>query len=333
MAEINLLKAGYKGKLGDTTGAQWKDKYTIRSKIWSKAPPTEVQTKNVRAFEKLNRLASGIARTTWNYLPLNDKKMLKHNAVAKWLKPVIRNKKFEPQNAEEIIGSGEQIRIYNFTKNLTSSTLNIKIRTNNNVPDENKKIVTIIFNAETGNVIHGSVNDYINTNETIWADMKKKQVYQVIAFVSEKHGLNNYTNSFRLKKEAGMQYTLEEQMTQDVWIDGRPIYQKTWQITTPTVPSGSSIDITLPDTGIDYAISDEVVFDAKLDYIQRSTGEIVVVNSQNSQLYAGFVNAYMNMSDGRMRLNIGAGNQTIATRISSTTAIVTLRYVKKSDIT
>ncbi len=96
MAEMNILNGTYHGRLGRTTGVKWKNKEVVKGKIWSKTPNNETQTKSVRAFECLNRIASAIAKNWWQWLGLSDSKMLKHNAVARLLKDCVTGHTFTP---------------------------------------------------------------------------------------------------------------------------------------------------------------------------------------------------------------------------------------------
>jgi hypothetical protein len=95
MARLNLVKGEFKGTLGKFVGTKYKGIAVIKSAPFGVAPPTLSQTANVRAFEKLNRLAVAMAKAFWPKLGLSDKKMLKHNATAQWLKPLIASHQFE----------------------------------------------------------------------------------------------------------------------------------------------------------------------------------------------------------------------------------------------
>lgn len=95
MGKLHLLKASYTGSVGEQTGAKLRSTNVIKQKIWSKAPPSPLQKKNVRAYETICRIAGVLARKWWKYLGLKQGNMLKHNAVARWLKPTIKNHVFD----------------------------------------------------------------------------------------------------------------------------------------------------------------------------------------------------------------------------------------------
>lgn len=110
MAIINLLQGTYRQKVGETYGARWKNKTIAKAVPFSRAPQTHTQRAAVRAFEGLNRIAGALARTGYKYLGITNKNMLPHNAVAKWLKPMIRQHQFNPAGIQQIIPAGDLIR-------------------------------------------------------------------------------------------------------------------------------------------------------------------------------------------------------------------------------
>lgn len=103
MAFNNLLNGSFRGAVGTMVGEKWKNKKTVHTRVFSKSPPTEKQTKNVRAFECLNRLASAMANKFYPWLGLTNKEMYPHNAVARWLKPLIADHSFNPEVIQDII--------------------------------------------------------------------------------------------------------------------------------------------------------------------------------------------------------------------------------------
>lgn len=125
MGKMNLLKADFTGSLGEYTGAHDKGQSVIKAKIWSKAPPSPKQTSNVRAFEALNRLASIIAKKMWYFLPLKQGNLHKHNVVAQWLKPIIKNHVYEPENIAEVILPGNAITVSEFAIDTATGELRL----------------------------------------------------------------------------------------------------------------------------------------------------------------------------------------------------------------
>lgn len=98
MGKVNLLTGSYVGKVGEQYGSDWKGIHCIKAVPFSHAPHSETQTKSVRAFECVNRIAGSLAKKFWKNLNLSDRKMLKHNAVAQFLKPLIFDHAFVISN-------------------------------------------------------------------------------------------------------------------------------------------------------------------------------------------------------------------------------------------
>jgi hypothetical protein len=103
MGNIDLIKGEFRGTIGRLIGTKYKGIAVIKSAPFGVAPPSPVQTASVRAFEKLNRLAAAMAKAFWPRLSLSEEKMLKHNAIAQWLKPLIASHQFQPLNFLNLI--------------------------------------------------------------------------------------------------------------------------------------------------------------------------------------------------------------------------------------
>lgn len=102
MGKLNLIQSHWTGQVGAYTGQRYKGRSVIKSNEHKKRHPNTAQTKSVRAFECLNRFASGCVGRLWQYTGLNDRKMLKHNALAADWKKLISEKKFSPENLNQI---------------------------------------------------------------------------------------------------------------------------------------------------------------------------------------------------------------------------------------
>lgn len=102
MGKMNLLKAGFSGKVGVTYGTETKGKQILRVIPFSHTPHNDAQKEAFTAFSCLQRFASPIARHVFSYLPLEAKNVTKLNAVASWLKPLISNRVFSPGKIAEL---------------------------------------------------------------------------------------------------------------------------------------------------------------------------------------------------------------------------------------
>lgn len=126
MGTMNTLRADYIGKVGKTYGVRQYGKSIEKAIPFSHSPHNKTQTQSVRAFEKLNRFSAYVAKTFWRYLNLSDKTMYKHNAVAKWLKPCVKNHSFQLANLVEVIPPNSSLRFGNINIDLEAKTAEIE---------------------------------------------------------------------------------------------------------------------------------------------------------------------------------------------------------------
>lgn len=129
MGTMNLLKASVIGQLGKMYGAKDKKYNVMRVIPFSHTPHNATQTQCVRAFEVLNRFSSGIAKVFFPYMGLSDKEMLKHNAVAQMLKPLIATKAFRLKTIRQIIPQDGSCAINGFSVNLEQRSMTLSAYT------------------------------------------------------------------------------------------------------------------------------------------------------------------------------------------------------------
>jgi hypothetical protein len=225
---MNLLKGNFSGTLGETYGSSWKNKNVIKSRPFGKAPPTQKQTDAVRAFECLNRVASLFAKTWWKYFNLSDRKMLRHNAVAQMLKPMIQHGIFDLGSFIEIVPVNSNV-VMQEPEQLEPST-----------PIKINFTVSPTFTFPVGTQLHALAVDehgycappytmpYSGGEVILSPIVPQERPIYVLSFFSYPSGdkfLLFGGNAIGVKT---LQYSLEEQLTNDTWLDGRPIYQRTF---------------------------------------------------------------------------------------------------------
>ena len=98
MGKINILKAGYEGKLGTTYGVAKKGLYDIKATPFSHTPHNNRQSKAKDRFTRLNRICSRIVKKCWSYLGLSDKAMYRNNALCKECKDALQTEEFLLEN-------------------------------------------------------------------------------------------------------------------------------------------------------------------------------------------------------------------------------------------
>jgi hypothetical protein len=257
MASMNLLQAGFNGKLGVLTGVKSKAGYVIKSKIWSKAPPTVKQTENVRAFEALNRVAGALARIGYEYLGLDNKKLLNHNNVAKLLKPIIREHSFEPFNANSVIPDDGSLMLEAFSYDSINLEIDVRIGLGSEyVPLTGSKIFLLIFN-QFGQIQFGELYDAQQLVLSLPIKYAPEYRYSIFAFISDPAARGYYLHGLVYREDFQMRYSKEWQITGDEWLDGKPIYQITVEVALAGSVTNQHIEIPLGktlETIIDYKL-------------------------------------------------------------------------------
>lgn len=89
MGKLNLLKAKYDGKVGETVGAKWKNKSTIRTYSIPANPKTEAQVTVRTAFSELTKFIALFADQIKYLTALDVSGMSVRNAIIKLNKSMI----------------------------------------------------------------------------------------------------------------------------------------------------------------------------------------------------------------------------------------------------
>ncbi len=89
MGILNLLKANYTGKVGQTVGAKWKDKSTVRTYTKPSNPNTAAQKQTRKGFGDVSTFIATFADQIKMYSSLDVKGMSLRNAIMKINKDMI----------------------------------------------------------------------------------------------------------------------------------------------------------------------------------------------------------------------------------------------------
>ena len=111
MGKLNLLRAGYHGKVGKTYGVAKKNLYDIKAIPFSHTPHNNMQVTAKNEFVGLNRIASQVVKKMWQYLSLSDKNMYRNNALCKEWKNALKGGKFSLENLKEVISEEGKLKI------------------------------------------------------------------------------------------------------------------------------------------------------------------------------------------------------------------------------
>ena len=95
MGKLNILKAAYYGKVGETVGAKWKNKNTVRVLTVPSNPNTQAQQTVRTVFRDMSKFVSLFSDQIKNVSALNTRGMSVRNAIIKMNKEQIMDGTFE----------------------------------------------------------------------------------------------------------------------------------------------------------------------------------------------------------------------------------------------
>lgn len=98
MGKMNLLKANYEGKVGQTVGAKWKNVSTLRTFTKPSNPNTEAQQTVRSGFKDINAFVSLFADQIRYKSALNTAGMSVRNAIVKLNKDMVSGNTFSKEN-------------------------------------------------------------------------------------------------------------------------------------------------------------------------------------------------------------------------------------------
>ena len=173
MGKLNLLRAGYEGKVGQTYGVAKKGLYDIKATPFSHTPHNTRQNTAKDEFTGLNRIASRVVKKMWKYLSLSDKEMYRNNALCKAWKGALKGGVFSIENLKEVISEEGKLRIdtieFNpqlFTFSYSASEVNPDEKSINQVIYlaiiTNRQITKADINGRGNSVLLSSVFNYID---------------------------------------------------------------------------------------------------------------------------------------------------------------------------
>lgn len=104
MGKLNILKAAYYGKVGETVGAKWKDKNTVRVLTIPSNPNTQAQQTVRTGFSEISKFVALFADQIKTVSALNTRGMSVRNAIIKENKEMVTDGTLDP--AHLVISKG-----------------------------------------------------------------------------------------------------------------------------------------------------------------------------------------------------------------------------------
>ena len=121
MGIMNLLKADWKGKVGQTVGAKWKNKSTIRTYSIPADPKTAAQLEVRDAFKELTSYVALFSDQIKYLTALDTSGMSVRNAIIKLNKAMVGPSGFDKANL--LISKGGLQKIVGFTPAIATNRL------------------------------------------------------------------------------------------------------------------------------------------------------------------------------------------------------------------
>ena len=98
MGKLNILKAAYYGKVGETVGAKWKDKNTVRVLTIPSNPNTQAQQTVRTGFSEISKFVALFSDQIKTVSALNTRGMSVRNAIIKENKEMVTAGSLTPDN-------------------------------------------------------------------------------------------------------------------------------------------------------------------------------------------------------------------------------------------
>ena len=114
MGQMNLLKAGYTGTLGETYGVKQRGTLYAKAIPFSHTPHNQKQKDSFSAFSCLQRFVAQLNKTYWSYTGLSDKKRNRQNVLAEYFKKMVSEHEFDLKKINDVIQDRQLLFVTNF---------------------------------------------------------------------------------------------------------------------------------------------------------------------------------------------------------------------------
>lgn len=196
MGEINFLKGGYQGKVGQTYGVMQRQNAIVKAIPFSHAPHNTKQKEQFSAFGALQRACAQITREFWPYLGLTNKNQLRLNATTHFFKPLIKDKVLDFTNLKDIVTPSGLLTIDSIKFNRPRQTFELTY-TNAKAVDASRQPFLLIGIYGVGGKGYGTIINNAS-NATVAVPTKYKQLEGIYAVIlqseidNEKRKITDY---------------------------------------------------------------------------------------------------------------------------------------------
>jgi len=188
MGKMNLLKSKWDGKVGQTVGAKWKNKATIRTYSIPSNPNTQAQRTVRGAFKTLTSFIALFAEGIKYLSPLDTSGMSVRNAIIKLNKAMIQTGTVTLADLQ--VAKGGLQKPQTFAANLSGNNVAVTwVKPTATNFTEEAKLVVIAVDAENqiAEVFEADYDDESATGTVTFASGSEIEVY---AYYLDKRGSN-----------------------------------------------------------------------------------------------------------------------------------------------
>lgn len=186
MGVLDYSRGAFVGKVGVHYGQKGIGSNQLKKIPLKAAPQNRIQTSSVRAFEKLNRFASALAKIGWKWLGLSDKKMLKHNAVAHFLKPLVSEHVYNLNNFAEIASQDNTVHITSFVRSADASSYTIEANVDVPISKADGKVWFVFIFDKDGTAVFSECPDSDSISRIVPVNPHLLESFSALAFRLER---------------------------------------------------------------------------------------------------------------------------------------------------
>lgn len=188
MGKLNLLKAAYYGKVGETVGSKWKDKNTVRVLTKPSNPNTQAQQTVRTGFGDISKFVALFSDQIKSVSALNVRGMSVRNAILKINKEMVAAGSLDP--AGLVISKGglpiPQGAAATATQADGTITVPLTAITGSNVTAKAKIVVVAV--SQSAGLAWVQVEDNTTTNATIATGKAGTEPFDVYVYAIDYRG-------------------------------------------------------------------------------------------------------------------------------------------------
>lgn len=196
MGTLNFTKGQIRGTLGNQYGTARKSANVMSIKPVGPYHPAQVNTQCVRAFEALNRVSSAVASLCFPWLGLPAKNRMKHNVIASWLKPLVKDHVFNLANFEEIAPPDNSIFIDTWERNVKTGAFTLQMHTSAPVSRADGSLWFVFVLDATGRAIYRAAPSSQSLSTVIQTNPFQTGGFSLFAFRVEKRRTRYFYRGF-----------------------------------------------------------------------------------------------------------------------------------------